>query len=63
VDAFEQWVRGGLESAGLQVSDLDVQIARYIQELYGPELLALAEEDMNGLWPEHDLDPSRAPTS
>lgn len=63
MDAFEQWVRGGLEQAGLEVTDLDVQIARVIQSIYGPELQSLAAVDMNGLWPEADLDPSRAPSS
>jgi hypothetical protein len=63
VDAFEQWVRGGLAQAGLEVTDLDVEIARFIQQIYGPELQALVEQDMQGMWPEADLDPSRAPSS
>ncbi|MFL5896636.1 MAG: hypothetical protein ACJ76Z_16175 [Thermoleophilaceae bacterium] len=63
MDAFEQWVRGGLEHAGVGAEDVDVEIAAYIEQLYGPELRALVEADMNGLWPEPDLDPSRAPTS
>ena len=63
MDAFEQWVRGGIEQSGLEVTDVDIQMARFIQELYGPELQALIAEDMNGLWPEADLDPSRAPSS
>lgn len=63
MDAFEQWVRGGLELAGVGAEDVDVQIAAFIQQVYGPELEALVAENMNGLWPEPDLDPSRAPTS
>jgi hypothetical protein len=63
VDAFEQFVRGGMQWMGLAADDVDVQIMRYIDQVFGPELRALMTEDMNGVWPETDLDPSRAPTS
>jgi hypothetical protein len=63
VDAFEQFVRGGMHWMGLEADDVDVQIMRYIDDVFGPELRALMTEDMNGIWPETDLDPSRAPTS
>lgn len=36
---------------------------RYIDQIFGPELRALMAVDMHGLWPETDLDPSRAPSS
>jgi hypothetical protein len=62
VDAFEQWVRGGLSHQGLEVDDLDVQIAAFVEQIYGPELRALGTADMRGLWAEPDLDPSRAPS-
>jgi hypothetical protein len=63
VDAFEQFARGGLEWQGLSVDDTDLAIMRYIDEVFGPELRALMTVDMNGLWPETDFDPSRAPRS
>jgi hypothetical protein len=63
VDAFEQFARGGMQWMGLEADDVDVQIMRYIDDVFGPELRALMAEDMNGVWPETDLDPSRAPTS
>jgi hypothetical protein len=63
VDAFEQFARGGLEWMGLGADDTDVQIMRYIDEIFGPELRALMTADMNGIWAEPDLDPSRAPTT
>jgi hypothetical protein len=63
VDAFEQFARSGMEWMGLEADDVDVQIMRYIDEVFGPELRALMAEDMNGVWPETDLDPSRAPTT
>ena len=62
MDAFEQFVRGGLAQAGLDVTDTDVAIMRYVDQLFGPELGALLAIDMQGMWPEPDLDPGRAPT-
>ena len=63
MDAFEQFARGGLEWQGLAVDDTDLTIMRYIDEIFGPELRALMTADMRGIWAEHDLDPSRAPSS
>jgi hypothetical protein len=61
VDAFEQFVRGGLGRAGLDVDETELAIMRYIDELFGPEIGALLAVDMHRLWAEPDLDPSRAP--
>jgi hypothetical protein len=63
VDAFEQYARGGLNWLGFGTDDTDVLIMRYIDEVFGPELRALMSEDMHGVWPETDMDPSRAPSS
>jgi hypothetical protein len=63
VDAFEQFARGGLAWQGLSADDIDLEIMRYIDQLFGPELRALMAVDMNGMWPEPDLDPGRAPRS
>jgi hypothetical protein len=63
VDALEQFVRGGLARAGLPLEDFELDIIRFADDLYGPEIQALMEADQQGIWPEHDLDPSRAPTS
>ena len=63
MDAFEQFARGGLEWQGLSVDDTDLMIMRYIDEIFGPELRALLQADLRGVWAEHDFDPSRAPTS
>jgi hypothetical protein len=63
VDAFEQFARSGLEWQGQSVDDTDVEIMRYIDQLFGPELRALLAADLRGVWAESDLDPSRAPTS
>lgn len=63
MDAFEQFARAGLEWQGIPVDDTDIEIMRYIDQVFGPELRALLAVDMNGLWAESDFDPSRAPTS
>lgn len=63
MDAFEQFARGGLEWQGLTVSDEEIEVMRFIDQVFGPELRALMAMDMNGLWAETDFDPSRAPTS
>lgn len=63
VDAFEQYVRGGLERAGVPVDPVELDIMRFIDNLYGPELSALAEADLRGIWTEIPLDPGRAPAA
>ena len=63
MDAFDQYARGGLEWMGFDADDTDVEIMRFIDQIFGPELRALMAVDFNGIWPETDLDPSRAPTS
>ena len=40
-----------------------MDIIRFADAVYGPEIQALMDADQHGIWPEHDLDPSRAPTS
>ena len=63
MDAFEQFVRGGMARAGLDVDETELAIMRYIDELFGPDLHALMTADLEGIWAEPDLDPSRAPRS
>jgi hypothetical protein len=62
VDPLEQFVRSGLELAGVEVTDSDIQVIRVADAFYGPEVRALAAADLKGVWPELDFDPSRAPT-
>jgi hypothetical protein len=63
MDAFEQFARGGLQGMGLDADEVDLQIMRYIDDVFGPELRALMAQDFNSVWPETDMDPSRAPSS
>lgn len=62
MDSFERFVTGGLELAGVPVEELEVQIMRAVDGIYGPPLRALAAADLRAVWPELDLDPSRAPS-
>lgn len=61
MDSFEQFTRGGMQWQGLEPSDTDVEIMRYIDMIFGAELRALMAADLRGDWPENDFDPSRAP--
>lgn len=61
MDTFEQYVRAGLELQGFEVDDVDVQIIRAADAAYGPDMRALEAANLKDVWPESDLDPSRAP--
>lgn len=63
MDALEQFVRGGLARAGLPLEDFEMDIIRFADAVYGPEIQSLMDANQRGIWPEHDLDPSRAPNS
>ena len=63
MDAFEQYVRGGLERAGLPLEPGELDIMRVVDAIYGPDVAELAEADLKGVWPELDLDLTRAPRS
>ena len=61
MDAFERYVRAGLELAGLPVDEVDIAVMRAADGVYGPGLRALAAADLREVLPEVDLDPARAP--
>ena len=62
MDAFEQFVRAGMELAGETVNDTDLVIMRIADEVYGSQVRALMAEDLRDVKPELAFDPSRAPT-
>jgi hypothetical protein len=61
VDAFERFVRAGLELNGLIVDEVDIAVIRAADAVYGPGMRALAGADLRDVLPEVDLDPGRAP--
>lgn len=63
MDAFEQFVRAGMERAGDDVDDTDIAIMRVADEVYGSQIRALLAEDLRDVKPELDFDPARGPTS
>lgn len=63
MDAFEQFVRAGIELAEQDVDDTDIAIMRVAEVVYGSQIRALLNEDLRDVKPELDFDPSRAPTA
>ena len=61
MDAFERYVRAGLELAGVPVDETDLAVMRAADAVYGPGMRALAAADLREVMPEVDLDPGRAP--
>lgn len=62
MDAFEQYVRAGMELADQPVDDTDIAIMRVAEAVYGSRVRALLAEDLREVKPELDFDPTRAPT-
>lgn len=63
MDAFERFVRAGMELNGRSVDETQLGIMRVAEAVYGTQVRALLAEDLHDVKPELDFDPSRAPTS
>jgi hypothetical protein len=61
MDALEGYLRGGLERAGVQVTEEELAMMRAVDAVYGPALRALQEVDLTAVDAELDLDPARPP--
>ena len=61
MDAFEQFVRAGMELAEQDVDDTDIAIMRVAEAVYGSQVRELLAEDLREVKPELAFDPSRAP--
>jgi hypothetical protein len=59
---FDEAVRLTLGRYGIPVDDVDLAVMRAAEQVYGPGRDALLAADLSDVEPEHDLDPSRAPT-
>jgi hypothetical protein len=62
-EQFDTFVRLGLARHGIAVDDVDLAVIRVAEQVYGPPLAALLAADLSDVAPEHDFDPSRAPSS
>ena len=63
MDAFEQFVRAGMELNDQPVDDTEIAIMRVADAVYGSQVRDLLAEDLRDVKPELDFDPARAPRS
>jgi hypothetical protein len=61
-EEFDQAVRLMLGRYGIPVDDVDLAVMRVAEQVYGPGRDALLVADLSEIEPEHDFDPSRAPS-
>jgi hypothetical protein len=61
-DQFDEVARLTLGRYGIPVDEIDLAVMRVAEQVYGPGRDALLAADLSDVQPEHDLDPSRAPT-
>ena len=61
-EQFDTYVRLALDRYGIAVDDVDLAVMRVAEHVYGPARDALLAADLSDVAPEHDFDPSRAPT-
>lgn len=61
-EQFDTYVRLALARYGITVDEVDLAVMRAAEQVYGPPLGALLAADLSDVAPEHDFDPSRAPS-
>jgi hypothetical protein len=61
-EQFDAAVRLTLGRYGIPVDDVDLAVMRAAEHVYGPGRDALLAADLSDVAPEHDFDPSRAPS-
>lgn len=62
-DQFAAFVRTALARAGVEADETDLAVIGVADAVYGPDREALMAADLSGAPLEHDLDPSRPPSS
>jgi hypothetical protein len=60
-DQFDEFVRTALARFGVEADELDLEVMRAAERVYGPPRNALLSADLSEVEPENRLDPSRAP--
>jgi hypothetical protein len=61
MDAFERFIRAGIELADQTVDDTDIAVMRVADAVYGSHVRALLAEDLREVKPELNFDPARGP--
>jgi hypothetical protein len=61
-DQFDEFVRTTLARFGVEVDELDLEVMRAAERVYGPPRTALLSADLSEVEPENRLDPSRPPS-
>jgi hypothetical protein len=61
-EQFDEVARLTLGRYGIPVDDVDLAVMRVAEQVYGPGRDALLAADLSDVPPEHDFDPSRAPS-
>jgi hypothetical protein len=61
-EQFDTLVLLTLGRYGIPVDDVDLAVMRVAERVYGPGRDALLAADLSDVAPEHDLNPSRAPS-
>jgi hypothetical protein len=62
-DRLATFVDLALERAGVEMDQTDLAVIRAVEAVYGPDRDALMSADLSGMPVEHDLDPSRPPST
>jgi hypothetical protein len=60
-EQFDAFVRSGLAQYGVEVDEIELEIIRAAERVYGPERDALLAADLSDVPAEIALDPSRPP--
>jgi hypothetical protein len=60
---FQEYATVALAMYGIEVDDTDLVVMGSLYEVYGPAQEQLLATDFSRIPPEHDVDPSRAPTA
>ncbi len=61
-DSFQDYLRAGLESFGIEVDEVEMAVISAAWRAFEPPIRELLEADLDGVEPEFDFHPSRAPS-
>lgn len=62
-DAFKDYLRAGLESFEIEADEVEMAVIAAAWRAFDPRVRELLDADLDGVAPELDFDPSRAPST